>query len=383
MEKKYKLDTNETITIDDTKELGSGGEGKVYPILSPAKYKDYCIKVYFTTKRSLKQKKTEYLVKNRPSLVSNVFKVCWPTNILYDGKQFCGYMMPLAFTGSCSLLKIKPSNFHTTKRVPQILKDKYPRDTLEGLINRTKLCINIAVVIHTIHQTGKYVIVDLKPDNILITPDAKVSLVDFDSVQISDNKVFFPAAVCTAEYSPPEYYIGSVDEKKRLDWDYFSYAVIAYELLFGVHPFNATFNGPYGGITDLAGGIKSGLFVHGKHKKYLDSLPPEHPHQMFDALWPTKVKNIFIQTFDTGHNYPQRRVKIDEFAKTLYEEVIVAIQNKSGKKKLHTQLKHHLSIKPTWKDQTEPILRFIWTSSKWLAGHSWKLMKLAYKKANS
>lgn len=379
--KKYRLDTKETVTVDDINPLGDGGgEGIVYNIVSPSKYKDCCIKVYFTNKRAEKQKKIEYLIKNRTRTSGPMYQICWPTNIVYDGSEFCGHMMPLAYPNSYNLLKIKPSNFDKKKNVPQVLKDKYARNTWDGLINRTKLCINIAIVIHEIHKTGKYVLVDLKPDNILFTVDGKVSLVDFDSVQVQDGKIRFPTTVGTAEYVPPEQYIGTADVMKNVEWDYFSYAVLIYEILFGVHPFNGYFEGPYSQTSDLADKIRKGLFVHGKHKRYLAELPAKHPHQMFDALWPSSIQKLFIQTFEVGHNYPHQRVSIEKFAQTLYEQVVIVSRNHQGKKKLNVNLNHFYQndISTGWKETTISGSKNIWKTLKRISIYTWSIPKRIY-----
>jgi len=382
--KKYRLDTKETVIVDDRNPLGDGGgEGTVYTIASPSKYRSYCIKVYFPDKRAEKQKKIEYLINHRTVTSGSMYQICWPTNMVYDGNTFCGHMMPLAYPNSYNLLKIKPSNFDKKKNIPQALKDKYTRSTLDGLINRTKLCINIAIAIHEVHKTGKYVLVDLKPDNILFTFEGKISLVDFDSVQIKDGSIRFPSTVGTAEYVPPEQYIGTADVMKNVEWDYFSYAVLIYEILFGVHPFNGYFEGPYSHISDLADKIKKGLFVHGKNKKYLAALPAKHPHQMFDALWPSSVQQLFIQTFETGHNYPQQRVSIEKFAQTLYEQVLIVSKSHQSKKKLDANVSHFYQS-DTYSEQkkaTIAVSKYIWKILKWISTHTWRVPGRIYHKA--
>lgn len=376
--KQYRLDTKETVTVDDLNPLGDGGgEGIVYKILSPSKYRNYCIKVYFTNKRAEKKKKIEYLIKNRTMTPGSMYQICWPTNMVYDGSEFCGHMMLLAYPNSYNLLKIKPSNFDKKKNIPQVLKDKYTRSTLDGLINRTKLCVNIAIAIHEVHKTGKYVLVDLKPDNILFTADGKVSLVDFDSVQIKDGRIRFSSTVGTAEYVPPEQYIGTADVMKNVEWDYFSYAVLIYEILFGVHPFNGYFEGPYSQISDLADKIKKGLFVHGKNKRYLAVLPEKHPHQMFDALWPSSIQKLFIQTFEVGHNYPQQRVSIEEFAQTLYEQVVIVSKNHKDKKKFNANMNrfYQNDISTEWKETAISGSNNIWKTLKWISTYAWRMSK--------
>jgi len=330
MSKKLKLDTQETITVESSPSLGSGGEGAVYRITSPIKYKDdFCIKLYSGDSKN-KEEKIQYLIDNKPSILNNnVFKICFPLNLVYENKVFCGYLMPLAFNHSENLLDVKPLNFYRKPKLPQSFKKLYSRDTIEGILNRAKLCTNLALAINMIHQTNKYVLVDLKPDNILLTLDGKISIVDFDSVQISEGRVFFPATVCTPEYTPTEYYRKNLSNKRELSWDRFSFAVIFYEIIFGVHPFSATFIGKYDGITDIAGKIQHGLFVHGKNKSYMQPLNSLHPHKKFTKVLPIELQKLFIRTFDDGHSYPNKRITIEVFGKTFFD----AVQNTTSSQK--------------------------------------------------
>lgn len=334
MNRKLKLDSKEIIELKSFPSLGSGGEGAVYKILSPNKYKNnFCVKVY-TKPIAEKEKKIRYLIDNSPSGVSNkLFKICWPKNLVYENGNFCGYLMPLAFDKSENLLDLMPLNFYKKPKLSQDFKNLYDREKIEGILNRAKLCTNISVAIHTIHKTNKYVLVDLKPDNILVTLNGKISIVDFDSVQVSDGRIFFPAAVCTPEYTPPEYYIGTTESKRKLSWDRFSFAVIFYEIIFGIHPFTATFTGRFSAITDLAGKIQHGLFVHGKNKSYIQPLVPQHPHNKFIKILPQELQKMFIHTFDKGHTKPEERISIDIFGKAFYN----AIKNTSNasKKKIN------------------------------------------------
>lgn len=59
---------------------------------------------------------------------------------------------------------------------------------------------NWALATEIIHNSGKYIIVDLKPENVLATADGKISVVDTDSFQIIDGSKKFPGPVATPEY---------------------------------------------------------------------------------------------------------------------------------------------------------------------------------------
>lgn len=327
--KTVKLSNGETLTLNNSAILGKGAEGIVYHIKKPAKYaKAYCIKLYRSeTKAESMESKIIYMSKNKPATNSFV-NLCWPEQAVYYCNKFKGYLMPLAFENSRNLLEIKPLNFKDRPQLPQVFKDKFDLQSERGIVGRLKLCTNLAATFYMLHQTQKYIVVDMKPDNVLITADAKVSVVDCDSFQVSDNgKLLYESNVFTPEYTPPEFYHKSSIRKKEVYWDNFSFAVIMYELLFGVHPFNATYMQPYDKEKDIVSKIKAGLFVHGSKKRYLSGLDNRHPHTKFCKL-PFMLQKLFLDAFEVGHNYPSKRTSLAVFGETLARCVESSIPKK-------------------------------------------------------
>ena len=62
---------------------------------------------------------------------------------------------------------------------------------------------NLAAQVETIHQWGNTVIGDLNFLNVLVLPDMRVTIVDFDSVQYTNGRVY-PCKVGMPEFTPPE-----------------------------------------------------------------------------------------------------------------------------------------------------------------------------------
>lgn len=190
--------------------LSSGGEGEVREVISaPDSYPKYCcVKIYYKHKRSSQQRdKIQYMVSNPPSkVVSSSFMIGWPLALIYDkDKKFLGFIMPKAYSGSKELIYL------TSKKISRKLNPEWHQrfERTNGkysLLSRLKLINNIAIPVHILHSTKHYVFKDFKPQNVLITPDGKVTVVDMDSVQITDGSTFFPAVTLTAEYVPVEYY---------------------------------------------------------------------------------------------------------------------------------------------------------------------------------
>jgi len=327
-----KLEDGTSISLETNSTLGKGGEGTVYAIQSPSSYaRSHCIKIYTdATKAAKLEAKVRYMTKHIPA-VPHFVRLCWPEAIVLHRGKFVGYLMPLALENSRNMAELEALNFQRRKQLPQAFKDKYNRDTIDGLESRLKLSVNIAAAYHAVHLSQRYTIVDMKPDNILVTVDAKVSVVDCDSFQISENgKILFPAAVVTEEYAPPH----TKNTSKDIYWDYFSYAVLVYKLIFGVHPYAATAKSPYNNATDIVSKIDQDLFVFGSKSKFIEKLDTDNPHQKFKRL-PVILQNLFIQVFDKDEKHAKQRTSMEKFGQTIYNILRAADKKKVLNDMLH------------------------------------------------
>jgi DNA-binding helix-hairpin-helix protein with protein kinase domain len=309
--------TKQKVEIKDSY-LGKGGEGTVHNIISPSSLKNSCIKLYSEKYRTTeRRKKIEFMIKNKPNkLNSSVHILCWVSETVFDAKgNFVGFILPLAEQNSiklhklCLLDKAKPN---------PVWISKFSRHSSQGITLRLKLICNIAVAVHSIHSLNKYVFVDMKPENMLITEDAKIIVIDLDSLQIAENKkVLFNSHVATPEYRPPE----ALNPKNNyipVSWDRFSLAIIFYEILFGLHPFMASFKGVYEHIHTPTDAIQKGLFVNGYKWRYISVLP--EPHKSFKTI-DVKLQDLFKLAFDNGLHYPALRPSAENWGKTVYDIV--------------------------------------------------------------
>lgn len=301
-----------------------GKEGTVYGLLSRP---GFCAKIYFDDQLSKeKEAKINYMVSHPPTFTKNDFyRICWPVESLYKGNKFVGFLMPLAFDNSISLYELCRPKINT-KRLGQKWSLTFGKDK-KGILARLKICKNISTAIHLFHKTGTYVIVDLKPDNVLITDRGKISILDCDSIQITNGKrLLFAANVATPEYIPPELYNrrNSANQAKKESWDLFSMSVIFYQIIFGLHPFSASFKGKYKDSTTIDSNIKLGLFVHGKKRQHIATLPA--PHMKFSII-PNNIKTLFNRAFDLSFHMPDVRPTAEEWGKTLYNELSLSNNN--------------------------------------------------------
>ena len=307
------------LTIEDIP-FAKGGEGAVHKIISPSNYSNLCAKLYFPKERSLSRKnKIEFMVRNPPSnQITKNHIICWPKEVLFNKNQFVGFMMPLAFNGSIQLYELCTPKLRAKLGVNW--SSKFSRNTTKGIQSRLKLCTNLSAAIHNIHSLKNYVLVDLKPQNVLVTDSGFVSIIDCDSIQISNQgKILFPAKVATPEYVPPEGNI--INPSKNIipqSWDSFSLAIMFYEIIFGLHPYAATFTGRYQNSETLDSKIKDGLFVHGRKRRFIGVLPPLHNNFM---IIPNSLKQLFMRAFEIGHQMPDVRPTAEEWGKTIFREL--------------------------------------------------------------
>lgn len=313
----------ETIEINDTP-LGKGGQGAVHNITTSKYSADYCIKIYIRDAEKM-HKKIEYMVAHPPQNIRDTsFRICWPTALAYNTKkEFVGYMMPLAFPKGHDLTIL---SVYRSKPLSQLKRfkdnvewhNKYELDTSEGIVNRVKMLCNIAIALHTIHSTGRYVLVDLKPENIDATGAGKVSIMDTDSIQISENgKILYPATAFTPEYFAPEgKELKRLNRPFTLQCDYFAAAVCFYQILTGTHPYSGTvLKSPYDNCTEIADCISNGLFAFGEKQKYIDLPVAFNLQQNFYNL-PSTIQGLFKRAFGSQAS---KRPTMEEWGRTFHE----------------------------------------------------------------
>lgn len=313
----------ETIEINDTP-LGKGGQGAVHNIITSKYSADYCIKIYIRDAEKM-HKKIEYMVTHPPQNIRDTsFRICWPTALAYNTKkEFIGYMMPLAFPKGHDLTIL---SVYRSKPLSQLKRfknnvewhNKYELDTNEGIVNRVKMLCNIAIALHTIHSTGRYVLVDLKPENIDATGAGKVSIMDTDSIQISENgKILHPATAFTPEYFAPEgKELKGLNRPFTLQCDYFAAAICFYQILTGTHPYSGTvLKSPYENCTEIADCISNGLFAFGEKQRYIDLPAGFNLQQNFYNL-PSTVQGLFKRAFGSQAS---KRPTMEEWGRTFHE----------------------------------------------------------------
>ena len=311
----YKTQSGKEITL--SKKIAKGGEGEVFEIVGDS---NNCIKIYYERVRSPeKEEKLKYMVLNPPEDLQGItHKICWPKEVIYEEGKFVGFLMPKAFDDS--LLPYHLCQPLIPKKLSSQWHATFDRKTFKGITSRLKLSVNIVAIVNRIHTTNKYIIVDLKPQNLLVTAFGKVSIIDLDSVQITQNDlVLFKAPVSTPEYTPPE--AREVIKSKSAiskDWDIFSLGILIYEILCGIHPYVGSAKAPHKNLNTIQEKIKVNLTHITKGESAFSTLP--NLHQTF-YNYNTDLKNIFKRIFSPYILNVSVRPRLEDFGETLFNAV--------------------------------------------------------------
>ena len=343
----YKTQSGKEITL--SKKIAKGGEGEVFEIVGDS---NNCIKIYYERVRSPeKEEKLKYMVLNPPEDLQGItYKICWPKDVIYKKGEFVGFLMPKAFNDS--LLPYHLCQPLIPKKLSSQWHATFDRKTFKGITSRLKLSVNIVAIVNRIHSTNKYIIVDLKPQNLLITAFGKVSIIDLDSVQIVQNDlVLFKAPVSTPEYTPPE---ASDIIKSKItiskDWDLFSLGVLVYEILCGIHPYVGSAKPPFESLNTIQEKIKVNLTHITKGESAFSVLPPLHK-SFYD--YNSDLINIFKKIFSPYILNLSERPSLEDFGGTLFNAVAlleVELEKEEKKRLKQEKIKKKLEEKEALKN---------------------------------
>jgi eukaryotic-like serine/threonine-protein kinase len=178
------------------------------------------------------------------------------------------------------------------------LKELYAHQDPVLLENVAQILIDMATALEHMHENG-YMHLDFKPENVLITRNASVRLVDFDLAEQIPEKPRKPARKNpgTPAYMAPEQLLG---EPISHHVDIFSYGVAAYELLTNEKPFPG----------DTPGEIL---------KKQLDRSSFATPRQRNPDI-PVAMEKVILRCLerDPGRRYPFVGLMVREIQAALY-----------------------------------------------------------------
>jgi len=285
------------------KKIGEGGEGRIYEIIED---KNSLAKIYHEKRRKGMREKIVAMLKNRPEdpMYPRHISFAWPENmILNESGDFLGFTMPYM-----------RNYFH----VHQI----YSTDDRIKIIKRFgasinwlflfTLALNFASVVSSIHKKG-HVIGDINESNVLIFPNAFVTLIDCDSFFIMSDSRIYKSDVGIPEYTAPEILKEKDFSKRTEKSDRFAVSILIFKLLMlGFHPFHGRWKGKGEGPKREANIIK-GRTPYFRPSREIE-IPPYAPHL---NILPDDVKSLFKRAFVNGHMDPDKRPTALEWFKCL------------------------------------------------------------------
>lgn len=287
-----------------TKKLGEGGEGAVFDV---AGHPDLVAKIYHPHRLNpALAAKVLAMTQNPPEDATRIplghVSIAWPIDVLYIGTKFAGYTMP----------KLKRSDDLYDLLQPQ------QRAKEHATLNHRHLyrtAHNLAIAIDAIHRKG-YVVGDVNFKNALFNDDALITMVDCDSMQVTDaNGAVHRCLVGVPEYTSPELQGADFARVNRTpDHDAFGLAVLIFQLLMqGFHPFAGKAR-PGGPDVEQAHiyCITHNIFPYLENQPFVP--PPAAPSLL---CLPVLVRNLFERAFVRNPNNPAPRPTPKEWASVL------------------------------------------------------------------
>jgi len=218
--------TGKGVQIQIGRELGKGGEGSVYEVLTNVQQ---VAKLYnhHNMPDAQKHAKLRYMAATVNDKLLRY--AAWPQETLHQtpGGLAIGFLMPKV-TGRVPIHMLYS---------PAHRRQDYPKVAWDFLLYAAR---NTAAAFSTIHSHG-HIIGDVNKGNVMVGNDSKVVIIDCDSFQIRANDKTHICKVGVSHFTPPELQgLSSFDTIKRtFNHDNFGLALLIFHILFGGrHPYS-------------------------------------------------------------------------------------------------------------------------------------------------
>ena len=326
--------------IELAKELGRGGEGVVFDINCRP---NQVAKIWHRPNRADSNAvrayrdagcKLEIMVANRPEIRTNgggLFTqkhpfISWPDEILYNrNDEVVGFLMP----------KVDRSRFYESFHyfIPTARQD------METELNKTfrdkdflLMARNLAEAVAEVHKSG-YIIGDVNEKNVLINDQARVILVDSDSMQMRDSQTgeLYRCTKGREDYTTPRLQgcnFGDVDRIQ--DDDRFGLAVLIFKMtMHGVHPY-ASRSDPANknAIAELGEKIKLEYFPYNESGHTPEDYQPSDNYRRAWRDVNFEMRQLFRRAFDPDATNSSERPSPEEWIAEL--DRIIGLQARPG-----------------------------------------------------
>lgn len=303
--------SGERIELDQT--FDSGGEAQIWSV----RRKPNVVAKLYHKPTSQREAKLLAMLANPPSQSTEHPAIAWPTHLLYNRRQFVGFLMT-------RVPDSRPIFHYYNPARRAKLTPPFPWPYFLHRVAR-----NLAAAVELVHARD-HLIGDLNESNVLVNHQALVTLVDTDSFQVratlpngqsllqwlgqQPTEQTYRSMVGKPEFTPPE--LQGIDFKStdRLPThDHFSMGVLLFYLLMnGFHPFaGVMIGGESVGRVDLYC-MRRGLFP------YSGSGPVQPPPaaSKFEWLHP-EIQAAFRRCFVEGHKQVDQRPTAREWRQLL------------------------------------------------------------------
>jgi tetratricopeptide (TPR) repeat protein/serine/threonine protein kinase len=308
----YRTSAGKTLTVGE--KLAWGGQGEIYAVTSSPEvvFKKYLPRALAddpTLERRLATMTARPPAQWREPGTGHV-TLAWPTETVSEYGRFAGFLMPAIDTDTTVHLHrvTNPSD----RRKATGRTDWTQRFTWQYLL---RTAANLAYATRLLHDIG-VVIGDFNESNIRVTHQARVTLLDCDSMQVIDpvttQRYFCP--VGRAEFTPPE--LLNADWKSTFRHptsDLYALAIHLYQLLLeGEHPFRGIWAGagekPH--EPELA---HSGIWA----QQAVGPLSPRPKSIPIGTLLPPDIVELFRRAFEDGATNPTARPTAEQWHRAL------------------------------------------------------------------
>ena len=286
--------------------LTRGGQGVIYTTPAPG----VLAKIYSAQDDPERFEKLKVMIDYPPEdptlAAMNHISIAWPQDLLIGGDGRCaGFLMP----------HIQKALELTHVYNPVFRAQRAPKFNWHYL---HCAALNFVSAVQALHAR-KYVIGDIKPQNILVNPQALIALIDTDSFQVTSPRsgLRFRCPVGSEGFTPRELLAelsgrGFREVDRGEPHDRFGMAAIVYLLLFGRHPF---MEGRWNGAGDPPGPderVLRGMWLHlrgGEFSRDPGAIPLNVVHP--------EIEQCFRRCFIDGHHEPLMRPTAAEWRKAL------------------------------------------------------------------
>ena len=283
--------------------LAEGGEGEVFAVSSPQGFvfKKY-LPVAFTRDNALEWRLNTMVRYPPPEWReprTGHVTLAWPHEVVMQDNRFAGFLMPAV--DMATTVELHRVTNPSDRRSASGATSWAHGFTWPYLI---RAAANLAQATHVLHDSD-VVIGDFNERNVRITRDARVTLLDCDSMQVTDRASGYRTfcRVGRPEFTPPE--LLNADWSKTVrhpSSDLFALAIHVYQLLLeGEHPFRGVWTGA-GDKPAVTGLAWQGLWAH----RAGGPLKPR-PSAIPISLLPDAITAMFRVAFEDGAANPAAR----------------------------------------------------------------------------